>query len=131
MTLARDPTVTWAREQFGGIRITHMTHMKHDDRFMLTYSRNKKVPVKINHLKLAAPTAPAEPTESPEVKAKNWSNQAMITISDFKSLEELNGWRTANEKWFNAIVKYEEISKSLNEEFNKKRSELTLTGEES
>lgn len=119
MTLERDPTVKWAGEEVGGIRITHMSDMKNDDRFMLTFSRGSKKPVKINHLK------PAAPTESPEEKAKKWANQAAITIADFTSLDELTGWRGANDKWFEAVAKYGDISTSLVSEYDKKLKELT------
>ena len=50
MTLVRDATVKWAGEEVGGIRISHMTDMKEDDRFMLTFSRNSKRSYKVDHL---------------------------------------------------------------------------------
>ena len=50
MTLIRDASVKWAGEEVGGIRISHMSDMKNDDRFMLTYSRNAKRAYKVEHL---------------------------------------------------------------------------------
>ena len=50
MTIERDPTVKWAGEEVGGIRITHMTDMENDSRFMLTSSRGQKKACKIEHL---------------------------------------------------------------------------------
>ena len=50
LTIERDQTVKWAGEEVGGIRITHMSHMDSDDRFMLTASRNFKKPYKVEHL---------------------------------------------------------------------------------
>ena len=52
MTLVRDETVTWAGEEVGGIRISHMSDMKNDDRFMLTFSKNMKKGYKVNHLRI-------------------------------------------------------------------------------
>jgi len=70
MTLVRDPSVKWAGEEVGGIRISHMSHMSNDDRFMLTYSKNVKRPYKVEHLK------------TPQAQMKTEKTQPEIAISE-------------------------------------------------
>lgn len=43
MTLYRDPTVTWAGMQVGGIRISHMSHIKEPVKLALASSNKKRV----------------------------------------------------------------------------------------
>ena len=42
MTLYRDPTVTFGRDEVGGIRISHMSHMSEAMEFPLTATRGKR-----------------------------------------------------------------------------------------
>jgi len=71
MTLVRDETVTWAGEEVGGIRISHMSDMKNDDRFMLTFSKNMKKGYKVNHLRIQ---------EQPKAE--------LVTIEDVTTIKE-------------------------------------------
>lgn len=78
MTLVRDATVKWGGEEVGGIRIKSMTHMKNDDRFMLTFSRNMKRSYKIEHLKMEQQSKPEpEQTGHPITDAdyENWTQK--------------------------------------------------------
>jgi hypothetical protein len=54
ITVYRDPTVKWAGREEGGIRISHMSHLEKPIRTMLTVSRGKRVPFKVEPLQLNA-----------------------------------------------------------------------------
>ena len=44
MTLYRDPKVTWAKSEVGGIKISHMSHIEKEVKLVLTVSRGIKAP---------------------------------------------------------------------------------------
>jgi hypothetical protein len=58
MTLRRDPTVTWAGLEVGGIRISHMSDIDSAMTMALTMTKAKKKPFTVKPL--ATPTAPAQ-----------------------------------------------------------------------
>lgn len=62
MTLYRDSAVKFAGEAVGGIRISHLSHIKRDMKMVLTVTRAKRAPYHIK--KMDAPQASAAPTES-------------------------------------------------------------------
>ena len=115
MTLERDPTVKWAGEEVGGIRITHMSDMKNDDRFMLTYSKGSKKPYKVEHLKTDALAKPELSDEEKKQKAEQWVETAKQTIATIKDIQSLNEWCTTNDKAIQALSKYEELSRQFSD----------------
>ena len=54
MTLFNDPTVTWAGVQVGGIRISHVSHIKSSIAMSLTASKGKRKPYRVDPLVVAA-----------------------------------------------------------------------------
>lgn len=61
MTLFNDPTVTWAGVQVGGIRISHVSHIKSSIAMSLTASKGKRKPYRVDPLVIAAkPEYPEE-----------------------------------------------------------------------
>jgi len=50
MTLFCDPEVKWSGQAVGGVRISHLSHIKKPIPMMLTQTRGKKVPYTINVL---------------------------------------------------------------------------------
>lgn len=66
MTLYRDPTVKWAGQDVGGIRISHMSHIDRDLVMALTASKSVRKPYIVKMLKpgnAAASTGPAQAAE--------------------------------------------------------------------
>lgn len=55
LTLFRDPKVKWGGIEVGGIRISHMSHIEQDERFMLTATRGKREPYLVRKLEPAVP----------------------------------------------------------------------------
>lgn len=53
MTLFNDPTVTWAGVQVGGIRISHVSHIKASIAMSLTASKGKRKPYRVDPLVIA------------------------------------------------------------------------------
>jgi hypothetical protein len=51
MTLYCDPTVKWAGKEVGGIRISHMSHLKGNASLMLTTTRGRRSEYKVKLLK--------------------------------------------------------------------------------
>jgi len=52
MTLFRDDTVKWAGVDIGGIRISHVSHIKEATRVLVTTAKNKRTPMTIEVLPL-------------------------------------------------------------------------------
>lgn len=50
LTIFRDPSVKWAGQEVGGIRISHMSHIDRDFVVPLTVTRGKKAPVTIKKM---------------------------------------------------------------------------------
>lgn len=84
MTLTRDATVKWAGEEVGGIRITHMSDMKDDSRFMLTYSKGNKRPYKVEKLVTIETSLPPEPLNQAQVKALEDGIDGCFTMDELK-----------------------------------------------
>ena len=118
MTLERDPTVKWAGEEVGGIRITHMSDMKDDDRFMLTYSRGVKKAYKVEHLVVKSDA------DVKAEKAKAWVAKAKKEISACGNLQDLHAWRAKNEKTIGLLEKYEELMSDLDKVYKDAQQSL-------
>jgi hypothetical protein len=61
MTLYRAAEVKWAGQEVGGIRVSHLSHLKEPLKLALQESKSKKVLYTVDPLPTEAP-APAEPT---------------------------------------------------------------------
>ena len=55
VTLFCDPSVTWAGVSVGGIRVSHLSHIKHSIDMSLTASKGKRKPFKVDPLVIAEP----------------------------------------------------------------------------
>lgn len=75
LTLFRDPSVKWAGEPIGGIRISHMSHLKDGKRFAvyLAESQKKRTPTVIEPLPDTAPTS--APVDEATVARNSLLNQ--------------------------------------------------------
>lgn len=58
MTLFNEPTVKWAGSPVGGIRISHLSHIDSPVGLMLTVSRGKREPYKVEPLQMVPPDYP-------------------------------------------------------------------------
>lgn len=58
LTLFRDPTVKWAGEPIGGIRISHMSHIPKKFAVYLSESKQKRAPHVVEPLPDNAPSSP-------------------------------------------------------------------------
>lgn len=56
MTLYRDPEIMFGGQKVGGIRISHMSHIGKPETVMLTVTRGKRAPYKVDPLPDAPPT---------------------------------------------------------------------------
>jgi hypothetical protein len=59
MTVFNDPTVTWAGVEVGGIRISHVSHIKHSISTSVTMNKKQRKPYRVDPLVMAAPAPPA------------------------------------------------------------------------
>ncbi|WP_160119916.1 hypothetical protein [Rhodovarius lipocyclicus] len=102
MTLYRDPTVTYGGFETGGIRISHMSHIERDMNVVLTATKTKRVPYKVQVLKPAAPKQAAG--VDPAVAAQNTADdmvarvKAAATLADLKALTAHQGFVARQEK---------------------------------
>lgn len=116
MTLTRDSTVKWAGEEVGGIRITHMSNMNDDNRFMLTYSKGNKRPYKVENLIVKDEKAE---------KAAEWASKAQTSILSFENIDDLITWRNENAKMLEALKKYSALIGGLNKAMESQENKLT------
>ena len=58
MTLYRDPLIRFGKDEVGGIRISHMSHIDRALRIALTVTRGKREPFTVTPLPDAAPVIP-------------------------------------------------------------------------
>jgi len=63
MTLYREPTIRFGKDEVGGLRLSHMSHIPGPLKIALTVSRGKREPFVVQPL---ADTAPVIPTATPE-----------------------------------------------------------------
>ncbi len=108
LVLTRDATVKWGGEEVGGIRITHMSDISDEDRFMITLSRGVKRPYKIERY------IPTLSDDDRQQKAFAWVSKAQSDLMLVQSDIEFAQWQEANAKTIAAVSKYEEAAKSLN-----------------
>lgn len=73
MTLYRDSKVTWAGAEVGGVRISHMSHMKAPVQMSLTQSSKSKKPFTVHPLIVKEETPPVkeEPPAQSTIDAGN------------------------------------------------------------
>jgi hypothetical protein len=69
LTLYRDPKVTWAGAEVGGIRISHMSDIPHDLTMSLTASKQSKKPYTVKLLTEAPPAPKVDKSEAAKKKA--------------------------------------------------------------
>jgi hypothetical protein len=66
MTLFNDPTVKWQGVEYGGIRISHVSHIQRPVSKMLQESRGKKKPYTVKPLQVQQQRQPAPQTPAPQ-----------------------------------------------------------------
>lgn len=84
MTLFNDPSVTWAGQAVGGIRISHMTGLTKPFSVALTATRGKRKPYTVEPL-----TLPAYPVESFEQNKCQW--QQLINDGKYTPQQIIQG----------------------------------------
>lgn len=78
MTLYRDPSVRFGKDEVGGIKISHLSHIDRPMSIALTVKRGQRAPHKVAPLPTDAPSAAMEP--SPD------------DVAACTSIETLRGW---------------------------------------
>ena len=68
MTIYNDPSVTWAGQAVGGVRISHLSDMKGPKTIPITITRGKKKPIKIGVLDVKSGQAPQYTKELSELE---------------------------------------------------------------
>lgn len=111
MTLYRDPNVKWAGMAVGGIRISHMTHIKSKMVMALTETRGSRKPYEVKPLEVQQPehkSAEGKQTVGQRIE------QAKAEIAACADRAALNVWRETNAQlldWLqaNKPAAYDEI----------------------
>lgn len=85
LTLYRDPDVKWGGMAVGGIRISHMSHMKSNAPLMLTVTRGKKAPYTVKPLV----TESARQTEKPPFDWTAYTTEVEALIFDANDADTL------------------------------------------
>lgn len=88
MRIYRDPKVAFGGMQVGGIRVSHMSHMRDKMMVAVNAAKGKKAPVVIE------PLEPEKPTEDKTAQAVD---RAIATVAGLATNEALQAW-TADPK---------------------------------
>jgi hypothetical protein len=104
MTLYGDPTVKWAGQEIGGIRISHMSHLEKKLHVMLTVTRGKRSPYIVEQL------ITEEGKALTEQDFETWSTEinSAATVADLQALGKLikaEGLNDAGNKRVKAVFK--------------------------
>lgn len=62
VTLYRDPSVRFGKDEVGGVKVSHLSHITKRTTVSLTVTRGKRAPHSVDPLPVATPNAAAEPT---------------------------------------------------------------------
>ena len=121
LTLYRDPSVTWAGVQIGGIRISHASHIDGPQTIMISEKRGKRSPIKILPLIDEQPKQPAKSSD----KAAAWTNEFIGKIRSCSDAKMLAGLIMDNQRALSKLAETEpELSKMVTDAANEKRKEL-------
>ena len=120
LRLYRDPSVTWAGVQIGGIRISHASHIDGPQTIMISEKRGKRSPVKI--LPLAdEPIQPAKPSD----KAAVWAQGFIDRVNACDTSESLATLISDNQKAIERLSAVSaDIAETVADTLIKKREEL-------
>ena len=112
LTLYRDPSVTWAGVQIGGIRISHASHIDGPQTIMISEKRGKRSPIKILPL----------PAEQPSDKAAVWAQDFIAKINACRDAKMLAGLIMDNQRALSKLAETEpELSKMVTNAATEKR----------
>jgi len=101
MTLFGDPSVKWAGQAVGGIRISHLSDISQDLSLSLTETRGKRKPYLVKRLTSAAPQQrarqqpqkQAEYTEQvQQVSLPPEAQKLLSLLEDCQNMDDLNAW---------------------------------------
>ena len=121
LTLYRDPSVTWAGVQIGGIRISHASHIDGPQTIMISEKRGKRSPIKILPLADEQPKQPAKQSE----KAAAWAQGFIEKIRSCSDAKTLAGLIMDNQRALSKLAETEpELSKMVTDAATEKRNEL-------
>lgn len=115
LTLYRDPNVKWAGMAVGGIRISHMTHIKSKMVMALTETRGSRKPYEVKPLEVQQPE---QKSGDGKKTAGQRIEQAKAEIAACTDRAALNAWREANAQlldWLqaNKPAAYDEIMTAI------------------
>jgi hypothetical protein len=88
-TLYREPKVTWAGLQIGGIRISHMSHIERDMVTAVTESQKRRSPLIVKVLTVPAPAAKVDDKAA---KLTAMVDKLLVDIGACASVEELGAY---------------------------------------
>jgi hypothetical protein len=122
LTLYRDPSVKWAGEEIGGIRISHMSHITEPQNLVLTASKTKRTRYIVNPLANPAPTENAPPKDPMKVLSakiladiRAEDNEAgLIDLINMDYVDDLEKVKQHSEKAYDFLMA----------EYNKRLTEL-------
>ena len=89
VTLFRDPTVKWGGVDVGGIRISHMSHIKGDLTVSLTATKGKRAPFKVRLIQ-EAKRAPQTESKPDEFDIKAWATELRANLPKYTTAEKLH-----------------------------------------
>ena len=94
LTIYRDPTVLWGGVAVGGVRISHMSDIKHDVTMSLTANNKSRKPYTVKPLAVAQQPSQTPPAETPETPPGITEQQAMqhATAAANKGSDAFRAW---------------------------------------
>lgn len=126
LRLYRDPSITWAGVQVGGIRISHASHIDGPQTIMISEKRGKRSPIKVLPL-IDEPKPQPQPQPQPknDDRAAQWAREFIAKVDACDTAEALATLIQANRS---ALEKLEAEHKPIADEVysvtNEKRKNL-------
>lgn len=100
MTLYRDPSVKWGGVEIGGIRISHMSHIKGDETMALTATKGSRKLFTVKPLQVQASAAASVfGTQT----SKDWIAAQATVLAAMTDAAALEAWKTAEAPKISAL----------------------------
>lgn len=122
LTLYRDPSVTWAGVQIGGIRISHASHIDGPQTIMISEKRGKRSPIKVLPL-IDEPKPQSQPKN--DDRAAQWAREFIAKVGACDTAEALATLIQSNRSALEKLATVEPImSQKIRHAVDDKRENL-------
>ena len=111
MTIYNDPSVKWAGQPVGGVRISHLSHMNGPKTIPITITRGVKKPIKVGVLDINSGQAPQYTMEISELEAAaSRGTDVLRKVVERLKKDNLEGFRSVKRTHLNGLLETAEAA---------------------